>query len=191
MDIRRCFDILELARDATIDEAKQAYKDLVNIWHPDRFPNNPRLKQKAEERLKEVNEAYETVKSFLSSKKPLEPEKAPHPKAEAKAEAEASAKAWAEAEHHKTRPETEAKDKTEAFVEAGTGIVLSLLSYLSSAFRRIVAEVKAEVDQGELKQSQKSDDIRGKGGGRGMGRGKRMGKGRGKGRGGGRRRGPG
>ena len=184
MDIRRCFDILELDRDATVDKAKQAYKDLVNIWHPDRFSNNPRLRQKAEERLKEVNEAYETVKPFLSSEKPLEPEKAPQPKAEAKAEAEASAKAGAEAEYRKTRAEIDAKDKTEAFVEAGTGIVLSLLSYLSSAFRRIVAEVKTEVDQGELSQWQKGDDIRGKG--RGMARGRRMRRGRAMGRGGGR-----
>jgi len=182
MDSRRCFDILELKRDATMDEAKQAYKDLVNIWHPDRFSNNPRLRQKAEERLKEVNEAYEAVKSFLSSKKPLEAEKAPQPKAEAQGEAGTSAKARAEADYHKAQ----AKDKTEAFVEAGTGIVLSLLSYLSSAFRRIVAEVKTEVNQGALKQRQRGDDIRGKGGGRGMGRGKRMGRGRGKGRGGGR-----
>jgi len=157
MDIRRCFDILELDRDATIDEAKQAYKDLVNIWHPDRFSNNPRLKQKAEERLKEVNEAYETVKSFLSSRKPLEPEKA--------------SQAKVEAEYRKAQAETEAKDKIETFVEAGTGIVLSLFSYLSSAFRRIVAEAKTEVDQGELNQWQKGDDIRGKGRGRGRGRG--------------------
>ncbi len=190
MDIRRCLDILELDRDATIYKAKQAYKDLVNVWHPDRFSNNPRLKQKAEERLKELNEAYETVKSFLSSKKPLEPEKAQQAKAEVKAET--SIKARAETEYHKFQAETEAKDKTEAFVEAGTGIVLSLFSYLSSAFRRIVAEAKTEIDQGELNQWQKSDDIRGKGRGKGMGRGKRMGKGRGMGRGdGGRGRGRG
>ena len=181
MDIRRCFDILELDRDATIDEAKQAYKDLVNIWHPDRFSNNPRLKQKAEDKLKEINEVYETVKSFLSSRKPLEPEKTPQ--AEAEIKAEASAKARAETEYHKSQAETEAKSKTEAFVEAGTGIVLSLLSYLSSAFRRIVAEAKTEVDEGELKQGQKGDDIIGKGRGRGMGRG---GGGRGNGRGRGR-----
>ncbi len=182
MDIRHCFDILELDRDATIYEAKQAYKDLVNIWHPDRFSNNPRLKQKAEERLKEINQAYETVKSLLSSRKPLKPEKAPQAKTEAKAEAETSAKARAETEYRKSQAETEAKDKTEAFVEAGTGIVLSLFSYLSSAFRRIVAEAKTEIDQGELNQRQKGDDIKGKGRARATGRGKRMGRDRDMGR---------
>jgi curved DNA-binding protein CbpA len=189
MDIRRFFDILELDRDATIDEAKRAYKDLVNIWHPDRFSNNPRLRQKAEDKLKEINEAYETVNSFLSSKKPVASEKTPQEKAEDKTET--SAKVRAEADYPKSQAETEAKHKTEAFVEAGTGIVLSLLSYLSSAFRRIVAEAKSEIDQGQAKQWQKGDDIRGKGGGRGMGRGRRTGRGKGMGRGGGRGRGRG
>ena len=186
MDIRQCFDVLELDSNASIDEAKQAYKDMVNIWHPDRFSNNPRLKQKAEDKLKEINEAYEMMKSFLSSKKPLEPEKAQQAKAEVKAET--SVKARAETEYHKFQAETGTKDKTEAFFEAGTGIVLSLFSYLSSAVRRIVSEAKTEINQGKSNQLQKSDDMRGKGRGRGMGRGKRVGKG---GRGGGRGRGRG
>ena len=181
MDIRRCFEILELDRDVSIDEAKRAYKDLVNIWHPDRFSNNPRLRQKAEEKLKEINEAYETVKPFLSSKKTVEPEKTPQ--ANAEATAGTSAKVRAEADYHKSQAGTEARDTTETIVEAGTGIVLSLLSYLSSAFRRIVAEARSEIEQGQVKQWQKGDDIRGKGRGRGMGRGR--GKGRGGGGGGG------
>jgi len=80
MDIRQCFDVLELDSNASIDDAKQAYKDMVNIWHPDRFSNNPRLKQKAEDKLKEINEAYEMMQPFLSSKKPQQPEEAPHAK---------------------------------------------------------------------------------------------------------------
>jgi curved DNA-binding protein CbpA len=186
MDIRQCFDVLELDSNATIDEAKQAYKDMVNIWHPDRFSNNPRLKQKAEDKLKEINEAYKIMQSFLSSKKPLEPKKAPHGKADS--ESEISANASRRAGYHKSHAETGTKDKTEAFFEAGTGIVLSLFSYLFSAVRRIVAEGKTEIDQGKSNQWQKSDDMRGKGRGRSMRSGKRMGRawrggGRGKGRG--------
>ena len=47
MDINKCYEILEVNKDATPDQVKQAYKDLVNIWHPDRVSNNPRLKQTA------------------------------------------------------------------------------------------------------------------------------------------------
>jgi len=186
MDIRQCFDVLELDSNASIDEAKQAYKDMVNIWHPDRFSNNPRLKQKAEDKLKEINEAYEMMKSFLSSKKPLEPEKAPHEKADS--DVDISTNASSETGFRMSQAETGTKDKTEAFFEAGTGIVLSLFSYLSSAVRRIVSEAKTEINQGKSNQLQKSDDMRGKGRGRGMGGGKRMGRG---GRGGGRGRGKG
>ena len=181
MDIRQCFDVLELDSNATIDDVKQAYKDMVNIWHPDRFSNNPRLKQKAEDKLKEINEAYEMMQSFLSSKKPLEPEKAPH--AKGNSGGDISADASSRAGYHTSHAETGTKDKTEAFFEAGTGIVLSLFSYLSSAVRRIVAEVKTGMDQGKSNQWQKSDDMRGKGRGRGMRSGKRMGRGGGKGKG--------
>ncbi|MBW1672931.1 MAG: DnaJ domain-containing protein [Deltaproteobacteria bacterium] len=182
--MRQCFDVLELDSNASIDEARQAYKDMVNIWHPDRFSNNPRLKQKAEDKLKEINEAYEMMQSFLYSKKPLEPEKAPHPKGNSGADI--SANASSRAGYRKSHAETGTKDKTEAFFEAGTGIVLSLFSYLSSAVRRIITEAKTEIGQGKSNQSQKSDDMRGKGRGRGMRGGKRMGRG---GRGGGRGRG--
>ena len=69
MDINKCYEILEVNKDATPDQVKQAYKDLVNIWHPDRVSNNPRLKQKAEDKLKEINTAYEKVNLHLSSTK--------------------------------------------------------------------------------------------------------------------------
>ncbi|MFO8165004.1 MAG: DnaJ domain-containing protein [Desulfatiglandales bacterium] len=184
MDIKQCFDVLELDNNASIDDAKQAYKDMVNIWHPDRFSSNPRLKQKAEDKLKEINEAYEIMQSYLSSKKPPQPDKPTYAKPDSGASLRTDVSS--RAKHTKSYSEAGPKDKTEAFVEAGTGIVFSLFSYLSSAFRRIVTEAKSEIDQGKINQWQKSDDIRGKGRGRGMKSGKRMGRGM---RGGGRGRG--
>jgi preprotein translocase subunit Sec63 len=58
MDIRKCYEILELRPGYSAAELKQAYKDLVQVWHPDRFAHNPRLKEKAEEKLKQINQAY-------------------------------------------------------------------------------------------------------------------------------------
>ena len=191
MDIKRCFEILELNPDASPDEVKQAYKDLVNIWHPDRFSNNPHLKEKAEKKLKEVNQAYETLKSLLPSKPGLkrEAERAPHAQAQAQAEAEAESKA---ADY-----QSEAKTKTEAVVEAGTFAFLDLWSYLSTKLRRIVAEQVqafkegAQVEPRETDQRQGQGRGKGKGKGGGVGRGQGMGRGsgkggRGRGRGGGR-----
>ena len=55
------YEILQIAEDATLDEAKQAYRDLALVWHPDRFPNSPSLLAKAQEMMKRLNLAYETL----------------------------------------------------------------------------------------------------------------------------------
>ncbi|MCJ7808625.1 MAG: DnaJ domain-containing protein, partial [Desulfobulbaceae bacterium] len=66
MDIKKSFQILELKVGASETEVRQAYRDIASVWHPDRFSGNPRLKRKAEEKLKEANAAYETLKSFFN-----------------------------------------------------------------------------------------------------------------------------
>ncbi len=68
MDIKRCFEILEIDAGSSLDEVNQAYRDLVSIWHPDRFSGNIRLQIKSEEKLKEINQAYKKTISFFSSK---------------------------------------------------------------------------------------------------------------------------
>ena len=185
MDIKRCYEILELDPDASPDEAKQSYKDLVNIWHPDRVSNNPRLKQKAEEKLKEVNLAYEEVEAFLSSKQNLGPEQkeAPQASAQAKPETGTGARAKPEADYYeRAHAESETRDKTEAAVEAGTGIVESVCSKLYKSLRRFIAgqaqragtEMGTKAKQGEpkVRERQSRGYGRGKGRGRGMGRGR-------------------
>ena len=69
MQILRCFEILKLNPDATLNEVNQAHRDLVNIWHPDRFAQNPRLKHKVEEHLKEINIARDRLLLLFSSKR--------------------------------------------------------------------------------------------------------------------------
>ena len=50
--------VLGLAPGASIAEVRQAYRDLANVWHPDRFGHSPRLQEKGQEKLKEINAAY-------------------------------------------------------------------------------------------------------------------------------------
>lgn len=61
----KCFEILGISSHASSDEVKQAYRDLVNVWHPDRFSHNDRLRKKAEEELKKINLAYEEIRQFF------------------------------------------------------------------------------------------------------------------------------
>jgi hypothetical protein len=50
--------ILGLEPGATMREIKQAHRALVKKWHPDQFSQDRHLQQLAENKLKEINEAY-------------------------------------------------------------------------------------------------------------------------------------
>lgn len=51
------YEVLGLREGASEEEIKRAYKRLVRKYHPDQYVNNP-LADLAEEKLKEINEAY-------------------------------------------------------------------------------------------------------------------------------------
>ena len=55
--------MLALKPGASSIEIKEAYRDLVKVWHPDRFGSDPRLRQKAEDRLRDLNEAYRVLQA--------------------------------------------------------------------------------------------------------------------------------
>jgi hypothetical protein len=72
MNLQRCLKILELENPGSIEDAKRAYRDLVRVWHPDRFPGNTRLKQKAEQKLREINLAFNYLREYLESNRARE-----------------------------------------------------------------------------------------------------------------------
>ncbi|MBX6426265.1 MAG: molecular chaperone DnaJ [Variibacter sp.] len=56
---KRCYyETLGVSRDATEAELKAAYRKAAMKWHPDRNPGN----KEAEQRFKEINEAYDVLK---------------------------------------------------------------------------------------------------------------------------------
>lgn len=58
-EISRCCRLLGVKGGMSLDDVKKVYRDLVQVWHPDRFSGNERLAAKAQEQLKEINLAYD------------------------------------------------------------------------------------------------------------------------------------
>jgi hypothetical protein len=64
-DYQQFLNVLEIGPKATEAEIRTAYLTLVKVWHPDRFENDPILKRRAEEKLKEVNLAFDRISAFF------------------------------------------------------------------------------------------------------------------------------
>ena len=60
-DLSKAYDLLGVKPGVSNRELKAAHRDLAKVWHPDRFLHDPRLQDKAQEKLKEINEAYELL----------------------------------------------------------------------------------------------------------------------------------
>lgn len=60
------YKVLGVTRSATNDEIKKAYRDLARKYHPDNYVNNP-LADLVEEKMKEINEAYDQIQKERSN----------------------------------------------------------------------------------------------------------------------------
>lgn len=60
-DLSKAYDVLGVKPGVSNRELKAAHRDLAKVWHPDRFQHDPRLQEKAQEKLKEINEAYDVL----------------------------------------------------------------------------------------------------------------------------------
>ena len=56
--LRDPYEVLEINKGATKEEIQKAYRRLVKQYHPDQYRNHP-LEKLAEEKLAEINEAYD------------------------------------------------------------------------------------------------------------------------------------
>ena len=59
------YQVLGVKPDASDEEIKRAYRELARKYHPDNYQNNP-LADLAEEKMKEVNEAYDAINKMRS-----------------------------------------------------------------------------------------------------------------------------
>lgn len=52
------YDVLQVKKNATLEEIKQSYRRLAKQYHPDKFKDD---KEYAEKKFKDISEAYEVL----------------------------------------------------------------------------------------------------------------------------------
>jgi hypothetical protein len=58
---------------ATDEEVRVAHRDLTKVWHPDRFAHDAEMQRKAQEKLKAINMAYDTIRAVRTGSQPPGP----------------------------------------------------------------------------------------------------------------------
>ena len=78
--MKNSYEILGIDRNVTDEEVKKAYKRLAKKYHPDNFATASEDKKKqAEEKMKKINTAYDSIKEERSRPKPPPIEDFPFP----------------------------------------------------------------------------------------------------------------
>ena len=63
-ELHKHLAVLELELDASWEEIKASYRELAQIWHPDRFNGKSNLQKRAHLKLQKINESYEILKNY-------------------------------------------------------------------------------------------------------------------------------
>jgi hypothetical protein len=72
--MKEYLQILGVPENATFTQAKEAYRDLIRIWHPDRYQHDPRLKSRAEAETKKLNATWEKLSKINPNRFNQKPE---------------------------------------------------------------------------------------------------------------------
>jgi tetratricopeptide (TPR) repeat protein len=59
--LAECYRLLEVSREASPEEIRKAYLLLANVWHPDRFQHSPDLSSLAQQKMRAINLAFESI----------------------------------------------------------------------------------------------------------------------------------
>ena len=63
------YKVLGINENATDEEVKKAYRNLAKKYHPDNYANSP-LSDLAQEKMKEINEAYDKIQEMRKNGAP-------------------------------------------------------------------------------------------------------------------------
>ena len=67
MTEREALRLLHLDEHFSKEQLRHAYRDLVKVWHPDRFQSDEQLRTRAERTLQSINDAYALLQDKAAS----------------------------------------------------------------------------------------------------------------------------
>jgi hypothetical protein len=62
MELGEAYRVLELTPGANEEAVRDARKLLAKVWHPDRHANDPELEKRAQQKLADINTAFEAIR---------------------------------------------------------------------------------------------------------------------------------
>jgi DnaJ domain len=65
-ELEDCYRVLDLESTASLDEVKQSWRELAKLYHPDRLQHDPKLQLRGQEKLKNLNAAYDMLVRHLT-----------------------------------------------------------------------------------------------------------------------------
>ena len=93
---------LDLEPGADLSSVRQSYRQLVKVWHPDRFGSDQKLQTFATDKLKKINCAYESLVSFIENGRKEESPPPPEPKPKTEPSPSPSAKSSVASDIYRT-----------------------------------------------------------------------------------------
>jgi hypothetical protein len=67
MNFKHCLQVLRLEQAASKSDVEQAYREMIDTWRPERFTAGSQLRVQAQEKIKEINIAYQNLMTFFST----------------------------------------------------------------------------------------------------------------------------
>jgi len=78
VELADAYRILEIASGATKEQAREARNVLAKVWHPDRHQGDPKVHDRAADKLRQINDAYAAIESAgFPPAEPPRPREAP------------------------------------------------------------------------------------------------------------------
>jgi hypothetical protein len=77
VELADAYRVLEIAAGASKDEAREARNVLAKVWHPDRHQGDPKVHDRADRKLREINEAYKLLETVGFPKAEIPQREAP------------------------------------------------------------------------------------------------------------------